>query len=92
MNTSQIYANMTVHPTNASYMLIGLQDNEAAIYEGNPGFRRIGSLGDGFHTAMNLPELFNWWNPIILIEEDPLIAEPALGLERERCLPGKRVL
>jgi len=53
LNTSQIYANMTVHPTNASYMLIGLQDNEAAVYEGNPGFRRIGNLGDGFHTAMN---------------------------------------
>ena len=31
----------------------GLQDNEAAIYEGNPGFRRIGNLGDGFHTTMN---------------------------------------
>jgi len=53
LNTSQIYANMTVHPTNANYMLIGLQDNEAAVYEGNPGFRRIGNLGDGFHTAMN---------------------------------------
>lgn len=53
LNTSQIYANMTVHPTNANYMLAGLQDNEAMVYEGNPGCRRIGSLGDGFHTAMN---------------------------------------
>ena len=53
LNTAQIYANMVVHPTNANYMLIGLQDNEATIFEGNPGYRRIGSLGDGFHAAMN---------------------------------------
>ncbi len=53
LNTAQIYADMTVHPSNANYMLIGLQDNEAAVYEGNAGFRRIGNLGDGFHAAMN---------------------------------------
>jgi len=53
LNTAQIYSNMAQHPTNPNYMLIGLQDNEAMIYEGNPGSRRIGSLGDGFHAAMN---------------------------------------
>ncbi len=53
LNTAQIYANMAVHPTNANYMLLGLQDNEAMVYEGNAGCRRIGSLGDGFHAAMN---------------------------------------
>lgn len=53
LNTAQIYANMAVHPTNANYMLLGLQDNEAMVYEGNPGCRRIGNLGDGFHSAMN---------------------------------------
>ncbi len=52
LNTAQIYSNMAIHPTNKNYMLIGLQDNEATVYEGNPGFRRIGSLGDGFHSAI----------------------------------------
>jgi hypothetical protein len=53
LNTAQIYSNMAQHPTIANYMLIGLQDNEAMVYEGNPGCRRIGQLGDGFHAAMN---------------------------------------
>lgn len=53
LNTAQIYSNIAIHPTNPNYMLIGLQDNEAMVYEGNPGCRRIGGLGDGFHTAMN---------------------------------------
>jgi hypothetical protein len=53
LNTAQIYANMAIHPTNANYMLLGLQDNEAMVYEGTAGSRRIGSLGDGFHAAMN---------------------------------------
>lgn len=53
LNCTQIYSDMAINPTNANYMLIGLQDNEAMVYEGNPGCRRIGSLGDGFHAAMN---------------------------------------
>lgn len=53
LNTAQIYANMAQHPTNSNYMLLGLQDNEAMVYEGNQGCRRIGNLGDGFHAAMN---------------------------------------
>jgi hypothetical protein len=52
LNTAQIYSNMAVNPTDPDYMLIGLQDNEATVYEGNPGFRRIGGLGDGFHAAI----------------------------------------
>lgn len=53
LNTAQIYANMAMHPTNPNYMLLGLQDNEAMVYEGTAGSRRIGNLGDGFHAAMN---------------------------------------
>jgi hypothetical protein len=53
LNTAQIYAKMSVHPTNPNYMLCGLQDNEAMVYEGNTGCRRIGNLGDGFHATMN---------------------------------------
>lgn len=51
--TAQIYANIAVHPTNPNYVLCGLQDNEAMVYEGNQGCRRIGNLGDGFHSTMN---------------------------------------
>jgi hypothetical protein len=53
LNNLQIYAEMSIHPTNPDYILLGLQDNEAAIYQGTPGSRRIGNLGDGFHTTMN---------------------------------------
>jgi hypothetical protein len=52
LNTSQIYSNISVATSNPNFMLCGLQDNEAMIYEGNPGCRRVGSLGDGFHTAI----------------------------------------
>ncbi len=52
LNTAQIYSNMAISPANSNYMLLGLQDNEAMVYEGNPGCRRIGSLGDGFHAAI----------------------------------------
>ena len=53
LNTAQIYSNIAIHPTNPAYMLLGLQDNEAMVYEGTVGSRRIGNLGDGFHAAMN---------------------------------------
>lgn len=53
LNTAQVYAKMAIHPTNSNYMLAGLQDNEAMVYEGNYGCRRIGNLGDGFHAAIS---------------------------------------
>jgi photosystem II stability/assembly factor-like uncharacterized protein len=51
--TAQIYPNMAVSMQNANFMIGGLQDNEGFVYEGNPGCRRIGSLGDGFHAAIS---------------------------------------
>ena len=53
LNTSQIYANAAISATNRNFMVMGLQDNEAFIYAGAPGCRRIGSLGDGFHAAID---------------------------------------
>ena len=53
LNTSQIYANAAISATNRNFMVLGLQDNEAFIYAGAPGCRRIGSLGDGFHAAID---------------------------------------
>jgi Secretion system C-terminal sorting domain len=53
LNTAQIYSNMSVSPVNSNYMLLGLQDNEAMVYNGSAGCRRIGGLGDGFHSAIN---------------------------------------
>jgi Secretion system C-terminal sorting domain len=52
LNTAQLYANIAIDPTDPNYVLCGLQDNEAMVYEGNPGCRRIGNLGDGFHSAI----------------------------------------
>ncbi len=52
LNTAQIYANIAIDPTDPDYVLCGLQDNEAMVFEGNPGCRRIGNLGDGFHSAI----------------------------------------
>ncbi len=53
LNTAQIYANMAISPVNSNYMLLGLQDNEAMVYNGAAGCRRLGGLGDGFHSAIN---------------------------------------
>jgi hypothetical protein len=53
LNTAQIYANAAISATNRDFMVLGLQDNEAFIYAGSPGCRRIGSLGDGFHAAID---------------------------------------
>lgn len=53
LNTSQIYSNVSISQSDPDFMLGGLQDNEAFVYEGQPGCRRIGSLGDGFHTAID---------------------------------------
>jgi len=53
LNTSQIYANAAISATDKDFMVMGLQDNEAFIYAGDSGCRRIGSLGDGFHAAID---------------------------------------
>ena len=53
LNTAQMYSNISMSATDPNFMLIGLQDNEAMVYDGNPGSRRITNLGDGFHTAIN---------------------------------------
>ena len=53
LNTSQIYSNAAISATNRDFMILGLQDNEAFIYNGTPGCRRIGNLGDGFHAAID---------------------------------------
>ena len=53
LNTSQIYGNAAISATDPDYMILGLQDNEAFVYFGAPGCRRIANLGDGFHAAIN---------------------------------------
>lgn len=53
LQTAQIYPNMAVSMQNPNFMIGGMQDNEGLVYEGNPGCRRIGSLGDGFHAAIS---------------------------------------
>jgi len=51
--TAQIYSNMAISKTDANFMVGGLQDNEGFIYSGTTGSKRIPSLGDGFHCAIN---------------------------------------
>lgn len=51
--TAQIYSNMAISKTDPNFMVGGLQDNEGFIYSGSAGCRRIPSLGDGFHCAIN---------------------------------------
>ena len=51
--TSQIYANMAISKQDPNFMVGGLQDNEGVVYMGSGQMRRIGSLGDGFHAAIN---------------------------------------
>lgn len=53
LNTAQMYSNISISQTDPNFMLIGLQDNEAMVYDGTPGSRRITNLGDGFHTAID---------------------------------------
>lgn len=53
LNTSQIYSNAAISATDRNYMILGLQDNEAFVYGGTPGCKRIPNLGDGFHAAIN---------------------------------------
>ncbi|HYE56683.1 MAG TPA: T9SS type A sorting domain-containing protein [Chitinophagaceae bacterium] len=51
--TAQIYPNMGQSMQDENFMIGGLQDNEGFVYSGSAGCRRIGSLGDGFHAAIN---------------------------------------
>ena len=51
--TAQIYANMAISKQDPNFMVGGLQDNEGFVYAGLPRMRRIPSLGDGFHCAIN---------------------------------------
>lgn len=53
LQTAQIYPNMAISKQDANFMIGGMQDNEGFVYEGNAGCRRIGSLGDGFHSAIS---------------------------------------
>ena len=53
MQTTQIYANMAVSQQNENIMIGGLQDNEGCRYAGAPNWFKIGSLGDGFHCAID---------------------------------------
>ncbi|HEY0680328.1 MAG TPA: T9SS type A sorting domain-containing protein [Chitinophagaceae bacterium] len=51
--TAQIYPNMGQSMQDPNFMIGGLQDNEGFVYSGSAGCRRIGALGDGFHSAIN---------------------------------------
>ncbi|MFY7879279.1 MAG: hypothetical protein ACOVP6_04360 [Lacibacter sp.] len=53
LQTAQIYAQAAVSRTDANFMLMGMQDNEGLVYEGNPGCRRVPNLGDGFHAGIS---------------------------------------
>jgi len=50
--TAQIYHNMSIHPSNPSLMLCGLQDNATLYYQGSTGCRRV-TGGDGFYTNID---------------------------------------
>ena len=50
---AQIYANMGISKQDPNFMVGGLQDNEGFVYLNSGRMRRIGSLGDGFHAAIN---------------------------------------
>lgn len=52
LQTVQIYNNVGIS-TSSTFMIAGLQDNEGVIYNGSPSCQRIGSLGDGFHAAVD---------------------------------------
>ena len=53
MQTAQIYCNMGQSMQDANFMVGGLQDNEGFVYQGNPNCKKIGNLGDGFHSAVD---------------------------------------
>ena len=53
MQTTQVYANISVSQQNQNIMLGGLQDNEGCRYAGAMNWYKVGGLGDGFHTAID---------------------------------------
>lgn len=53
MQTAQIYPSMGQSMQDPNFLIAGMQDNEAFVYSGSPGCRRIGNLGDGFHAVIS---------------------------------------
>jgi len=51
--TAQIYANMGISKLTPNLMIGGLQDNEGFIWAGTSNCRRVGNLGDGFHSVIS---------------------------------------
>jgi hypothetical protein len=51
-HTQQFYANFSCSTSDSLFSIGGLQDNATAVYEGNPGWRRVVG-GDGLSTAIN---------------------------------------
>ncbi len=51
--TTQIYANVGISQQDEDFMVGGLQDNEGFVYEGSPNCRKVGGLGDGFHSSVD---------------------------------------
>ncbi len=51
--TTQIYANMGMSQQDEDFMVGGLQDNEGFVYQGLPNCKKIGNLGDGFHSSVD---------------------------------------
>ena len=50
--TQQFYANFSCSTTDSLFAIGGMQDNATAVYEGNPGWRRVIG-GDGLSTAID---------------------------------------
>ncbi len=50
--TQQFYANFSCSVTDSLFAIGGLQDNATAVYEGNPGWRRVIG-GDGLSTSID---------------------------------------
>jgi hypothetical protein len=51
-HTQQFYANFSCSATDSLFAIGGMQDNATAVYEGNPGWRRVIG-GDGLSTAIH---------------------------------------
>ncbi len=51
-HTQQFYANFSCSTTDSMFSIGGMQDNATAVYEGNPGWRRVIG-GDGLCTAIH---------------------------------------
>ncbi|MBK7967963.1 MAG: T9SS type A sorting domain-containing protein [Bacteroidetes bacterium] len=51
-HTQQFYANFSCSASDSLFAIGGMQDNATAVYEGNPGWRRVIG-GDGLSTAID---------------------------------------